>query len=179
MHLSELCQRELVSIPATASLPEAAALMADAHVGALVVVEPGPQPRAIGIVTDRDLAIRGLALNALQTPARVGGLVTREPVAVAGSATIREAVEVMEQAGVRRLLVLEDGGGVIGILSADDLVGAIARDLDTLARALRVGLANERDAGRPVPAPAPARAQQPRPVFPAFGTAGTRPAGLG
>ena len=70
----------------------------------------------------------------------------------------------MEKGGVRRLLVVDDDGGVVGIVSADDLLRAMADDLATLANSLGSGIAREA-AERRVFAGAS------RPRYPAFGTA--------
>jgi CBS domain-containing protein len=166
MNLASLCTREVVGIPANASLREAAALMCEEHVGALVVVTSDQPPQVVGIVTDRDLALETLGREQPATAAQIGHLVRGRPIGVPGSVGIREAADSMEKGGVRRLLVLDDDGGVIGIVSADDLIHAIADDLASLARSLRSGIARETSERRVVSAP-----MRPRAMYPAFGTA--------
>lgn len=165
MNLASLCTREVVGIPAGATPREAAALMCEEHVGALVVVTPEDPPQVVGIVTDRDLALDVLGRDAAGTPAGIGALVRGRPLGVPGTASLRDAAVSMEQGGVRRLLVVDDDGGVIGIVSADDLLQAMADDLATLARSLRSGIAREAGERKVVTRPA-----RPRAVYPAFGT---------
>lgn len=167
MNIASLCKRPIVSIDAGASLRRAAALMREQHVGALVVTsQRGEQPVAVGIVTDRDLAVEVLARNLAAQDVQVAALASRKLAAVRGDAGIAEAVAVMGDAGVRRLLVTDADGRLTGFVSADDLLEALARDLAGLAHALRAGIAREGAERAAVEAP------RPRPVFLPHGTPG-------
>ena len=157
MNIASICQRDIVSVDAGASLRAAAVLMRDHHVGALVVTEGDLTPSVKGVVTDRDLAIEVLALDLDPAAIRIGELATTAPVAVAGSGSLQDALVLMEEHGVRRLLVTAGDGGVIGLISVDDVVDAMAAEVGGLARALRAGIARE-EAERPAVAPRPARA---------------------
>lgn len=164
MNIASLSQREIVTVNADASLSAAAALMREHHVGALVVIDAAEPPVALGVVTDRDLAIEVLANNFSPSGLRIGQIASGALVAVPGTATVQEAVATMEKGGVRRLLVTDGDGSVTGFVSADDLVEAMAAELGGLARALRSGIARE-SAERPAVVP-------PRPVFLPQGTPG-------
>ena len=62
MSIAQICRHEIVTIDVAASLRDAATLMRSRHVGALVVtVVNGEDEHAVGMVTDRDLAIEILA----------------------------------------------------------------------------------------------------------------------
>lgn len=165
MDMASLCTREVVGIEATATLREAAALMCEQHVGALVVVTGTEPSKVVGVVTDRDLTLEVLGRGATNADLRIGDLVGGAPLAVPSSATVHEAVASMEQGGVRRLLVVDDDGGVVGLVSADDLLAAIAEDLEHLSRALRRNIEHEKAARGVVSKPV-----QSRLVFPSFGT---------
>lgn len=165
MDMKSLCRREVVGIPANATLREAAALMAEQHVGSLVVVTEADPAEVVGIVTDRDIALDALGRESPKSDLRVGSLVRGAPFAVNSDAGIREAVTAMEEAGVRRLLVVDEDGGIVGLVSADDLLEALAEDFATLARALRRGIDRE-SCERGVYD----GAARPRVRFPAFGT---------
>lgn len=167
MNVATLCKRPVVSIDAGASLRQAATLMREQHVGALVVTASrDQQPVAVGIVTDRDLALEVLARDLSPTDVMIAALASRNLAAVRGSAGVAEAIAVMAERGVRRLLVTDDDGRLIGFVSADDLLETLARDLGGLAQALRVGVARETSERPPVSPPA-ARA-----VFLPHGTPG-------
>lgn len=165
MNLATLCRREVVGISADAALRDAAALMCEQHVGSLVVVTNDTPSSVIGIVTDRDLALDVLGRAPAAADQRVGDLVRGQPLAVRSDAGLREAAAAMEAAGVRRLLVVDSDGGVVGLVSADDLLEAMAEDLATLARALRRGIARESSERGVFNGP-----ERPRVRFPTFGS---------
>lgn len=166
MDLTSLCAREVVGIDARASLREAAALMCDEHVGALVVVTSDDPPQVLGVVTDRDLTLEVIGRGQTSADVRIGNLAKKPPMAVRSSATLREAVMSMEEGGVRRLLVVDDDGGVVGLVSADDLLEAVAEEFSSLARALRKGIAQEKSVKAVAAVPARVRI-----VYPAYGSA--------
>lgn len=143
MDISSLCQRDIVSVGADASVREAAEAMRRHHVGALVVTDAEVPGRAIGVVTDRDLVVDLLARGLPPEGQAIGTLCSTNLVGVPSSATLEEAVQEMRRAGVRRLLVVRPGGSLAGLVSADDLFGAIAVELEALAGALRSGIAQE------------------------------------
>jgi CBS domain-containing protein len=96
---------------------EAAALMGSHEVGSLLVMSG---ERLCGIVTDRDVAVRGVGTGQTSdTP--VSEVMTDEPVSIQGSADIFEAFQLLKDAGIRRLPVLEDGD-LAGIITVDDLL---------------------------------------------------------
>jgi CBS domain-containing protein len=103
------------------TLQTAAEMMATLDVGALVV-QAGHT--TVGIVTDRDLVVRGLA-EGLGLEAMVGEVASEDIVTVGPGLPAEEAVEVMRAAAVRRIPVL-DGDRVVGIISIGDL--ALERD---------------------------------------------------
>lgn len=170
MSIATLCRRDVITVPADASLREAANRMREHHVGALVVtVEGGGHERVVGLLTDRDLAIEVLTrdLNPADVMvAKVGRIASRHLASVPVTASIAQAVAVMRDAGVRRLLVTAERGELAGIVSADDLLEALAQQLGGLASALRMGIAHE---GSERASISPVR---PRPVFLPMGTPG-------
>ena len=167
MSIAAICQPEVITINAGASLRDAANLMREHHVGALVVtVEAAGHERAVGVITDRDLAIEILARDLNPTDVKVGQLASRHLASVPGTAGIAEAVAVMREAGVRRLLVTGAEGQLAGFVSADDLLEALAGQLGVLANAFRTGIAREGVERPSIPPP------RPRPVFLPHGTPG-------
>ena len=167
MSIANICRPEIVTIDAAASLREAAVMMRTRHVGALVVtVVNGEHEQAVGVVTDRDLAIEILARDLHPGDVQVGHLASRRLASVPVTAGIAEAVAVMQKAGVRRLLVTEEQGQLCGFVSADDLLEAVAGELSGLAQALRIGIAREGAERASIVPP------RPRAVFLPHGTPG-------
>jgi len=144
MHIASLCRREVVTIPVGASLPQAAILMGEEHVGSLIVVTADDPPRVAGILTDRDLVIEVIGSGQSGSNLSVRDFAKKPVAAVPGSASLEEAIAAMEKAGVRRLLVTGDAGEVVGLVAAEDLLAAISAELSDLARTLRGGIERER-----------------------------------
>jgi len=103
------------------TLQSAARMMAAQDVGALVV-QAGRT--TVGIVTDRDLVVRGLA-EGLGLEAMVGEVASEDILTVGPDVPVETAVEIMRVAALRRIPVLE-GDDVVGIVSIGDL--AVRRD---------------------------------------------------
>jgi CBS domain-containing protein len=120
--VKELMTERPVTLGADASLAEAAKLMRDRGIGDVIVVEG---ESAAGIVTDRDIVIRGIAEGADPNTTRVRQVVTGELTSVAPDDPVERAIAVMREKAIRRVPVLE-GGKPIGVLSLGDL--AMERD---------------------------------------------------
>lgn len=103
------------------SIQVAARAMATQDVGALIVRSDA---RIVGIVTDRDLVVRGLA-EGLGLDATVGQVSSEQLVTVGPGDPAQTAVQVMRDAAVRRVPVM-DGDVAVGIVAIGDL--AVTRD---------------------------------------------------
>lgn len=99
MRVNELFRKPPVTLPAGATLSDAAALMDKEVVGAVVVVEDGCP---IGIVTDLDIVLRGVA-HRLPPDARVDAVMSTDLVTLPADGDIAEAVAVFNEHGFRRL----------------------------------------------------------------------------
>jgi CBS domain-containing protein len=118
------------------SLAAAARLMKEEDIGDVLVAERNTH-RALGIVTDRDIAIRAVAQGSDPDTTSVQDIVSRDLVAAAPTNTVDEAIKLMKDQNVRRLPVIE-GGRAIGVISLGDLsvetdVGAVLADISTAA----------------------------------------------
>lgn len=170
MNLSAICRHSPISIDLQASPREAALAMRTHHIGTVLVVTTQAGVRhAVGVVTDRDLAVEVLARDADASRLTVGEVASTQLVAVRGGADVGEAIAAMRKHGVRRLLVTGSQGDVVGILSADDLLEIMATQLSGLSAALREGIFRE-SAERPSVGEPPAG-----PVFLPLGTPGLQP----
>jgi CBS domain-containing protein len=170
MTMGSICKRHIVTIDAKASLRQAAVLMREHHVGALVVVQAGADgtgPRVAGIVTDRDMAIEVLARDADASQISVGTLAQTRLVSVPDDADLAEGVALMQTNGMRRLLVHDTDGLLIGLVSFDDVLPACVAPLAGLADLMRTGLERELAERGAIAAPA-----RPALRIPAMGTAG-------
>ena len=106
-------RRKLVSAPPDASVDDAARLMKEGHVGAILVVEQG---RLIGIFTERDAVFRVLAARRDPLATRLCEVMTRDPVTVSPDESFGYALLLMHDNGFRHVPVVENGRP-IGVVS--------------------------------------------------------------
>ena len=118
MQVKEIMTRYAEGVQGSDMVVEAAAKMRELNVGCLPVYD-GDTPS--GIITDRDITVRAVALGLEPGTTEVQEVMTGEVVTCAEDTTLVEAAETMEQRKVRRLLVTEPGGGVVGIISLGDI----------------------------------------------------------
>ncbi|MCC9306103.1 CBS domain-containing protein [Kitasatospora sp. RB6PN24] len=117
MRVADLMTEPPVTVSPETSARLAARRMAEERVGCLLVVAAG---ELVGVVTDRDLVLRGTALAANpHTP--VDRLMTVEPAVLALDDDLDTAYGAFRRTGVRRLPVL-DGRRPVGLLAVDDLL---------------------------------------------------------
>lgn len=99
---------------------EAGTLMRDHDCGSIPVVENMQGKRVVGIVTDRDLAVRGLARGrGPDTPIRE--LMTDDPVTCVPEDNVEDLRQVMVEELVRRVPVVDADGMLVGIVAQADL----------------------------------------------------------
>jgi signal-transduction protein with cAMP-binding, CBS, and nucleotidyltransferase domain len=118
-----------VTIAADATIADAADLMNREVVGAVVVVD---HDHPIGIVTDRDLVVRGL-VRRVPLDARIDSVMTGELVTLPADADLHEAMALFRRHPIRRLPLLEDGR-MIGMITVDDVAIDLVSELDSLFR---------------------------------------------
>jgi CBS domain-containing protein len=100
-----------------ASLVEAARLMRDQDLGGVLVAEGD---RLLGVVTDRDIALRVVADGGDPRIIDAGSVCTPDPVCVVPGEEAAAAIALMRRHAVRRLPVVQDGEPV-GMVSLGDL----------------------------------------------------------
>jgi CBS domain-containing protein len=107
------------AVARSSSVGDAARLMQAEDVGSLPVVEAGDV--LVGIVTDRDIAIRVVAAGKDPSSTRVADVLTESPSCAYPDEPLDEALEQMAYRRVRRLPVVEDDR-LVGILAQADVV---------------------------------------------------------
>ena len=118
-----------------------AQLMRQHHIGAMVVVDAAEKSRPVGILTDRDLVL-GLMAEGLD-PAlfTAGDIMSVSLVLARPEMDAADAVRLMKENQVRRLILVDEQGRLVGILSMEDLLEPLTRELAALA----AGMAGARD----------------------------------
>jgi predicted transcriptional regulator len=128
MRAIEAVRKPIVTMSPDAPLTAVAKLMADDAVGAVVIVDGG---KATGIVTDRDLVVRGMAKG--NVDGRADSVMSTEVVVANADGDLRDVFACFDTHAVRRV-VLERDGVAVGVLSVDDLVMDLLADLLTVVK---------------------------------------------
>jgi len=133
MLVAEVMTREIVTLTPEQTLRDAIELLRRVQIRHLPVVDGR---RLLGIVTDRDVkratpsVLSGIDKDAYDNSLitiKVGQLMTREPITVAGRSPLKGAVEILLQKRVGALPVVDDGQ-LVGILTNSDVL-RVAYDL--------------------------------------------------
>ena len=129
MNIREVMTSNPRTVSPNDNIQAAARIMKEMDTGAVPIVEGD---RAVGIITDRDIALRAVAEGAFARPVRE--CATSELVTVTPDTSTRDAERLMGERQVRRLLVVENGR-LCGIVSIGDIAvkeGKDRRSGDTL-----------------------------------------------
>ncbi|MGS1003836.1 CBS domain-containing protein [Burkholderia glumae] len=117
IRVADVMSRDMVSIAPNDSVRHAAQCMAHYDVGALPVCDRG---RLVGIVTDRDLAVRVLA-DDVGPDTAIGEIATRRPVCCREHDDLDAVQQRMAEARIRRTPVVTASGQLVGMLSLGDI----------------------------------------------------------
>jgi CBS domain-containing protein len=102
------------------TLRDAARMMADNDCGCLPVVEDKAGKRVIGVLTDRDIAIRGVARG--KTPdSKVNDVMSPAPACCSAEDDVEVVEKIMIDKQVRRVPVVDRDGRVVGMIAQADL----------------------------------------------------------
>jgi CBS domain-containing protein len=112
---------EVFSIAPDAVVLEAIRMMADRHVGALLVMQGNTLS---GIVSERDYARKVILMGRSSADTPVRDIMTAQVITVQPETTVEKCMQIMTERRVRHLPVT-DGGRVVGMVSIGDLVKAV------------------------------------------------------
>ena len=113
--------RQVFAIPPGAAVLDAIRLMAERHVGALLVIEGDT---LAGIVSERDYARKVILLGRSSADTPVRDIMTTPVLTVQPETPVEACMQIMTECRVRHLPVIE-GGHVVGMVSIGDLVKAV------------------------------------------------------
>ncbi|MEU7613731.1 CBS domain-containing protein [Micromonospora sp. NPDC049204] len=115
--VGEFMTTRLVTMDGNETLIAAAQEMRDSAIGDVVVTDGG---NVVGIVTDRDITVRGVAENMDPGSTQLSQITTRDVITVSQYDDVVAAADLMRTYAVRRLPVIEDGR-LVGLISMGDL----------------------------------------------------------
>lgn len=131
--LREIMTPAPVSIAPSTSVVDAARLMRERDIGSLPVAENG---NLLGIVTDRDLVVRGIAEMSIDTQIR--DIMSPDVVCLSPNDDLRQAEETMARHGIRRLPVCEGsqlvGIGDVAVQGSEQIAGEVMEETGPSSR---------------------------------------------
>src|SRR5262245_57136070 len=119
-----IATKNVITVTPDADVRFVAQKMRAHRVGCVLVVD---SRRLLGIVTDRDLALRVIA-EERPLDTKVTEVMTPDPITAPASSGIEAILRALRKAGTRRLPIVADDGAVVGIVTYDDLLPMLARE---------------------------------------------------
>jgi CBS domain-containing protein len=125
MTIADVMTKSVISVDVSITINDAAKMMEDAKVGAVIVMENNTP---VGIVTDRDFAVKVVA-HAYNITTPVKQIMSSPLFSINSDETVRTAADLMHDRGIRKLPVI-DGENIVGMITATDIVNLLAVSLE-------------------------------------------------
>jgi CBS domain-containing protein len=131
MSLGNLCRKEVVTVRPGTTVREVAKLMEEKNIGCVLVDGEGEK---FGIVTDRDLALKVLSKSLDPNTTPIDDVMTWEVVLILREEMgLFEALEQVKKSAVRRFPVVNAEGNLVGIITVDDIITLLGKELADVA----------------------------------------------
>lgn len=134
MPLVDCIRTDVVTASPDDRVGDIARVMDERNVGSVVIERDGCP---VGIVTDRDLAMRVCARNIDPESTSVQDVMTRDPFVVDRNDTLWNVMECAREQGVRRFPVVDDDLRLVGIVTMDDVVRILASEMSCVTDIIR------------------------------------------
>jgi CBS domain-containing protein len=126
MKVREMMHKGAECVAPNAKLQAIAEKMRDYDVGSIPVCEAG---KILGMVTDRDIAIRALANGKDVSKLEAKDVMSKDVIYCRDTEEAEDAIRIMEDNQIRRLPVLNDAKQLVGMVSLGDISHALSQDL--------------------------------------------------
>ena len=134
MSVGRICMRDVDTATAGESALTVARRLRDRGVGTLVVVDEHNHP--MGLVSDRDLALRVLAQERDPARTQVVEVMTAMPMTILESSSVESALGHMRTGRFRRMPVVNGSDELVGIIGLDDILAFLAGEFSMVATLL-------------------------------------------
>lgn len=141
--MSDLCSKDIVYIEEKSSLRQAAQLMKKHNIGGVIVVDSYKDNKPVGMITDRDIALCCVDEKIALTK-KIKKVMSKDIVTMPRDAGIAAVVAKMEKDGVRKVIILDKEGHACGLVSTDDVLELLAREISALGKVSRQQNQNEK-----------------------------------
>ena len=126
-HILQGKEARVCTVPQEAPVLEVIRLMAEQHIGSVLVMRGG---ELIGIATERDYARKVILQGRSSSDTPVSQIMSSPVTCVSAEHTVKECMQIMTELRVRHLPVKSAAGDVVGMISIGDLVAAAIEDLE-------------------------------------------------
>ena len=140
MSLKAFMTKEITALPSTATVLDAAKFMTDMNVGSIIVTDNN-RPR--GLVTDRDVVAKVIAQGKDSRSIKIGEIMVSPVVTIPEDKDIIDATQIMSAHGIRRLPVTGSNGKLAGVISLDDVLLVLGKEMQNIATTLKKELEKE------------------------------------
>lgn len=137
MNLSEMFQSDVITVEPEATIEHVVHKMKHDNVGAVVVTDDGI---VMGIVTDRDIAFK-LALNEAKPGTPINEIMTKDVITIWDDQGVFNATQYLLGHKIRRLPIIDRSNHLVGMVTSDDLLVLLARELFNVTKAIEPALA--------------------------------------
>ena len=135
MTISAICNLEVITVQRDATILHVASLMRQYHVGDVVVIENHKDKTVpVGIVTDRDVVVEVVATELDSAVITAGDIMVHGLITIKENSGVLEAITLMSSKGIRRLPVVGDEGSLLGIITLDDLLLLLGKELGAFSK---------------------------------------------
>ena len=122
MKAQEIMSRNPSCVTPQTGLEEAAKLMKTENVGIVPVVESKESKKLVGVITDRDIAIRVVAEGRDSATTSVGHIMSANVKTCRPDDSVDDVMDVMGKEQVRRVPIVDERGALVGIVAQADVV---------------------------------------------------------
>lgn len=126
MKIEKAMHRKATWASADTTVKEVARMMEKDDIGAVPI---GKEDKLIGMLTDRDIALRVVAKGLDPATTKAEAVMTKGIVWCRLSASVEEAIHLMDQKKIRRLPVIDEDKRLVGMLSLGDIAHSVSREL--------------------------------------------------
>jgi CBS domain-containing protein len=122
MKAQDIMSKDPMCVTPDTPLVEAARMMKDENIGVVPVVDSSDSRRLVGVLTDRDIAIRAVAEGRDGNTTSVGHVMTSNVRTSAPDDSVDDVMELMGREQIRRIPIVDDRGTLVGIIAQADIV---------------------------------------------------------
>ena len=122
MKAQDIMSKDPMCVTPDTPLVEAARIMKTENIGVVPVVESTGSKRLVGVLTDRDIAIRAVAEGRDGATTSVGHVMTSDVRTSAASDSVEDVMELMGREQVRRIPIVDESGALVGSIAQADIV---------------------------------------------------------